>query len=92
MLDVIAGDENLTMTEASGFGVTFLAFNTQRAPFDNADVRNAIYMAMDLDSYQENLVKTAGTGSTPPALLRRPVHPGARALDRVHEQPARPHP
>lgn len=65
MLDVIAGDENLTMTEASGFGVTFLAFNTQRAPFDNADVRNAIYMAMDLDSYQENLVKTAGTGSTP---------------------------
>jgi peptide/nickel transport system substrate-binding protein len=53
------------MTEASGFGVTFLAFNTQKAPFDSADVRNAIYMALDLDSYQENLVKNAGTGSTP---------------------------
>ena len=28
-------------------------------------VPNAIYMAMNLESYQENLVKDAGTGSTP---------------------------
>ena len=65
MLDVIKSDSSLTMTDAAGFGLTFLAFNCQRAPFDNADVRNAIYMAMNLESYQENLVKDAGTGSTP---------------------------
>ena len=65
MLDVIEADSSLTMTSTAGFGLTFLAFNTQRAPFDNADVRNAIYMAMNLESYEENLVKDAGTGSTP---------------------------
>ena len=65
MLDVIKSDSSLTMTDSPGFGLTFLAFNCQRAPFDNADVRNAIYMAMNLESYQENLVKDAGTGSTP---------------------------
>lgn len=65
MLDVIKSDSSLTMTDAAGFGLTFLAFNTERAPFDNPDVRNAIYMAMNLESYQENLVKDAGTGSTP---------------------------
>ncbi|MBR5756024.1 MAG: ABC transporter substrate-binding protein [Firmicutes bacterium] len=65
MLEVIAKDASLTLTDSAGFGLTFLAFNCQRAPFDNADVRNAIYMAMDLESYQENLVKDAGTGSTP---------------------------
>ena len=65
MLDVIKNDGSLTLTDSAGFGLTFLAFNCQRAPFDNADVRNAIYMAMNLESYQENLVKDAGTGSTP---------------------------
>ena len=65
MLDVIAADDSLTLTDSAGFGLTFLAFNCQKAPFDNPDVRNAIYMAMNLESYQDNLVKDAGTGSTP---------------------------
>lgn len=60
MLDVIAGDSNLTMTSSSGFGVTFLAFNTEKAPFDNADVRNAIYTAIDLDTIYSSLIKSAG--------------------------------
>ena len=65
MLDVIAGDENLSMTTSSGFGVTFLAFNTQKAPFDNAAVRNAIYSAIDLDTIYSSLIKSAGEASTP---------------------------
>lgn len=65
MLDVIEGDDNLSMTEAAGFGVTFLAFNTQKAPFDDANVRNAVYLALDLDAIQTNLVKNAGNPSTP---------------------------
>lgn len=64
MLDVMAADENLTLTSSSGFGVTFLAFNTAKAPFDNVDVRNAIYSAIDLDSIQESLIKQAGEPST----------------------------
>ena len=65
MLDVMLGDENLTLTASPGFGVTFLAFNTQKAPFDNADVRNAIYSAIDLDTIYSTLVGNAGEASTP---------------------------
>ncbi len=65
MLDVMKADTTLTLDSAPGFGVTFLAFNTQKAPFDNADVRNAIYSAIDLDTIQETLVKDAGEPSTP---------------------------
>lgn len=64
MLDVMAADENLTLTSSPGFGVTFLAFNTQKAPFDNVNVRNAIYSAIDLDTIYETLIKTAGQPSS----------------------------
>lgn len=64
MLDVIAGDDGLTMTSSSGFGVTFLAFNTEKAPFDNAAVRNAIYTAVDLDTIYSSLIKSAGEPGT----------------------------
>lgn len=65
MLDTIKADENLSMTDAAGFGLTYLAFNTQKEPFNNADVRNAIYMALDLESMQTNLIKDAGMPGTP---------------------------
>jgi len=65
MLDVMKADSNLTLTSSSGFGVTFLAFNTERAPFDNADVRNAIYTAIDLDTIYNALIGNAGEPSTP---------------------------
>ncbi|NLT40342.1 MAG: ABC transporter substrate-binding protein [Clostridiales bacterium] len=65
MLDVLLADENIVMTSSSGFGVTFLAFNTERTPFDNADVRNAIYTAIDLDTIYETLIGKAGEPSTP---------------------------
>ena len=64
MLDVLKSDENLTLTASPGFGVTFLAFNTQKAPFDDANVRNAIYSAIDLDTIYETLIKDAGEPST----------------------------
>lgn len=64
MLEVMQGDENLTLTSSSGFGVTFLAFNTAKAPFDSAEVRNAIYAAIDLETIYTALVKNAGEPST----------------------------
>lgn len=64
MLEVMRGDDNLTLTSSSGFGVTFLAFNTARAPFDSEDVRNAIYLAIDLETIYTALVKSAGEPST----------------------------
>ena len=64
MLDVLKSDENLTLTASPGFGVTFLAFNTQKAPFNDAKVRQAIYSAIDLDTIYETLIKDAGEPST----------------------------
>ena len=64
MLDVMKGDDNLVLTSSPGFGVTFLAFNTERAPFDDPNVRNAIYTAIDLDTIYETLIKGAGEPST----------------------------
>ena len=64
MLDVLKSDENLTLTASPGFGVTFLAFNTEKAPFNDAKVRQAIYSAIDLDTIYETLIKDAGEPST----------------------------
>lgn len=66
MISVMEGDANITLTSAPGFGVTFTAFNTEKAPFDNADVRRAISMAIDFDDYYTNLV--GKTGDAPTAL------------------------
>ncbi len=63
-MDVLLADEAVSVTSSPGFGIVYAAFNTQRAPFDNADVRKAVEMAIDLESIQANLVKTTGEPST----------------------------
>ena len=63
-MDLLDNDENITHATAPGFGVTFLAFNTQKEPFNNVAVRQAIGMAIDFDAIQNGLVKQAGDAST----------------------------
>lgn len=72
LMSVMEAEEGITLTSAPGFGVTFTAFNTEKAPFDNADVRKAISMAIDFDSFCTNLV--GNTGDAPTAL------PSSKAL------------
>ncbi len=74
----MTGDTTLSVTPNSGFGVVFLAFNTQKAPFDNADVRRAVAMAVDMDAIFENLV-TAEVADAPTAL------PSSTALFTIDE-------
>lgn len=45
-------------------GITYLAFNTQRAPFDDVNLRRAISCAIDRESLQKNITKDAGTIGT----------------------------
>ena len=61
MLDTVQGDKNLTVQGVQTMGVTFLAFNTQRAPFNDPNVRKAIYSAIDMDAIHNNIIKDAGT-------------------------------
>ena len=64
MLDTLTADENLEVQDVATAGVTFLAFNTQRAPFDDVNVRKAITAAIDLNTIQDNIVKEAGQVGT----------------------------
>lgn len=60
MLDTLKADDSLEIQDVATMGVTFLAFNTQRAPFDDVNVRKAIASAIDLKSLDTNIIKEAG--------------------------------
>lgn len=64
MIDQLATDPKLALTSVDTYSLTYLAFNTQRAPFDDANVRKAVYHALNLPEFQRNIVKTAGSIGT----------------------------
>jgi peptide/nickel transport system substrate-binding protein len=64
LLPVINADQNLVTVNPKTFSVVFFAFNTQRAPFTDVNVRKAIYHALDLESLHRNIIKEAGTIAT----------------------------
>lgn len=52
-LESIQREEELKLLSGSGLNVGYLAMNTQRKPFDNVQVRRAINMALNKESYIE---------------------------------------
>ncbi|MDR1775166.1 MAG: ABC transporter substrate-binding protein [Actinomycetes bacterium] len=52
--------EGVELRKFPSAGLTFLAFNCRKAPFDDVNVRRAIASALDLASIQENIVKDYG--------------------------------
>jgi peptide/nickel transport system substrate-binding protein len=64
MLDQLASSPNLNMTSVDTYSLTYLALNTQRAPFNDANVRRAISHALNLPEFQRTIIKTAGTVGT----------------------------
>ena len=52
-LEVIRNREDLTLAEKPGLNIGFWAFNTQRAPFDNPNVRRALAIAIDKNTLLE---------------------------------------
>lgn len=52
-LEVIRNREDMTLAEKPGLNIGFWAFNTQRPPFDNPDVRRALAAAIDKNSLLE---------------------------------------
>ncbi|WP_075610809.1 ABC transporter substrate-binding protein [Alteromonas pelagimontana] len=52
-LDIIRNREGLALAEKPGLNVGFWAFNTQRPPFDNPDVRRALAYAVDKNTLLE---------------------------------------
>lgn len=46
-LPTIEADQNLSVITSDSFGVDYIAFNCAKAPFDDVNVRKAIYYALD---------------------------------------------
>ena len=52
-LEIIRARDDLVLAEKPGLNIGFWAFNTQRAPFDNPDVRRALALAIDKNTLLE---------------------------------------
>ncbi len=65
-LDQIKGFKNAKLLSTEGINVSYIAFNTQKKPFDNLKVREALSMAMNQKSYIELIYKSQGTPARNP--------------------------
>ncbi|MGE4354249.1 MAG: ABC transporter substrate-binding protein [Oscillospiraceae bacterium] len=78
MLDQVP-DDNTKLSMVDSFGIDFLSFNTQKAPFDDVNVRRAIAYAIDATSIVDNIIGQAGAYSTGltfgPSLYNAPGNP-----------------
>jgi len=63
-LDLLASDPNINLSVASTFHQTYLAFNTQRAPMNDINVRKAISRAMNILEFQQRIIGRAGLPGT----------------------------
>jgi peptide/nickel transport system substrate-binding protein len=64
MIDQLASNSNIALTSVDTYSLTFLAFNTQRAPFNDVNVRKAVSHALNLPEFNRSIVKSAGTLGT----------------------------
>lgn len=62
-------DPAITMLSQEGLNVGYLAYNTQVAPFDNANVRRALNMAIDKQAILDVVFQGAGS------VARNPIPP-----------------
>lgn len=61
MVSTLEEMENVTVFNNPGMGIHYLAFNMDREPFNDINVRRAIGYAIDIDSIMNNIVKETGT-------------------------------
>ena len=61
LIDTLNGFDNVEVYKSPGMGIHYLAFNMDREPFNDINVRKAIGYAIDIDSLIENVIKETGT-------------------------------
>lgn len=64
MLDQLTSAKNLKVSTINSFDIDFLAFNCQKGPFKDVNVRKAIAYAIDRKSIDEGVVKNSGSQGT----------------------------
>ena len=65
-LDIIRKDPNITVLEQPGLNVGYLAYNTQKKPFDDVRVRKAINMAINKKAIIDAVYLTTGVAAKNP--------------------------
>lgn len=65
-LDAMRKDANVTVMEQPGLNIGYLAYNTQKKPFDDVRVRKAINMAIDKKAIVDAVYLSTGIPATNP--------------------------
>ncbi|WP_298932445.1 ABC transporter substrate-binding protein [uncultured Ramlibacter sp.] len=65
-LDAIRKDPNIKVMDQAGLNVGYLAFNTQKKPFDDVRVRKAISMAINKKAIIDGVYLTTGVAAKNP--------------------------
>lgn len=60
LVETLQAMDNVRVLINPSMGIHYLAFNMDREPFNDVNVRKAIAYAIDLDSIMENIVKQTG--------------------------------
>ncbi|MEG1870288.1 MAG: ABC transporter substrate-binding protein, partial [Oscillospiraceae bacterium] len=64
MLKTLRDSGKVNLDSVETMGISYLAFNTQKAPFDDVNVRKEIYHAINFKPLYENIIKEAGIPAT----------------------------
>jgi peptide/nickel transport system substrate-binding protein len=64
MIGEVEADPNVAVSHCDSYFLDFLAFNTQRAPFDDVNARRAVAHALNIPELFTNIIKNAGTPGT----------------------------
>lgn len=62
----IEEDENLSLIRNSNLSTTYIGFNTNKAPFNDVRVRQAINLAVDMEAVVENVFRGVGSAAKGP--------------------------
>jgi len=65
-VEAMKADPNLTVMEQEGLNIGYLAFNTEKEPFDDVKVRQALNMAINKDAIIDAVFQGAGTKAKNP--------------------------
>lgn len=64
VVDTFKAAENIDLLQSEGYASTLLLFNCERAPFDQADFRNALVHAIDFDTLIDQVYLGMATKGT----------------------------
>ncbi len=65
-IDALSKQANLKVMSMEGLNVAYIAFNTEKKPFDNVKVREALSLAMNRNAYVDVIYRTQGTAAKNP--------------------------